>query len=104
MTREEEIKQKAREFALDWNVGRGNEFYYRFDKLVDIARWADRTQPNPWLSAEERLPEEGKLVFARTVVGSYSVGQYIYPQWYITGIPSDHGLVSVTHWMPIPEV
>lgn len=59
---------------------------------------------NPWISVEKRLPEEGKLVFVRTVVGSYSVGQHIYPQWYITGIPSAHNLVSVTHWMPIPEL
>lgn len=59
---------------------------------------------NPWISVEDRLPDEGKHVFVRTVVGSYSVGQYIHPQWYITGIPSVHGLVSVTHWMPIPEL
>ena len=59
---------------------------------------------NTWISVEERLPDEGKHVFVRTVVGSYSVGQYIHPQWYITGIPSAHGLVSVTHWMPILEL
>lgn len=67
--REEEIKQKARELALDWNVGRGNELYYRLDKLVEIARWADEhpvdankatmivQSIDAWIDAKEHKPE-----------------------------------------------
>jgi hypothetical protein len=129
----EEIKQNAEEYAshkLNWSRKRHNENPYlawkegfedgahsrdeeiemlqnQIEELSEQLKMnAENIQKlrNPWISVEERLPEEGKCVFVRTVAGSYSVGQYIYPQWYITGIPSAHGLVSITQWMPILEL
>lgn len=115
MERDEEIKQKARELALDWNVGRGNEFYYRFDKLVDIARWADRTQPNPWHKASEELPpicepcdESADCVLAvlgrQVKIGGkiYLTGFYDHEvkDWYICGNGySKLTNLEVTDWM-----
>ena len=130
MTRDEEINQKARELALDWNVGRGNEFYYRFDKLVDIARWADRTQPNQWISVEDRLPpRDVALVFPThsiPVIGmignstdaihtgmryDYSSKEWCYGFTPMRkyGADKDDLLIRgdtlpVTHWMPIPKL
>ena len=113
MIRDEEINQKARELALDWNVGCGNEFYYRFDKLVDIARWADRNQPNPWISVKEKMPpiktrvlfldNNGKAWLGKNTISGYAELESDQPEILPPPtVPTCKPII--THWMPIPEL
>lgn len=117
MTREAEIRQTAAEWL------RYNHPTCTQDMLVEAfrcgAEWADKHQPNPWISVEDRLPgksrglykleedEQHKHVLFRTRNGltfsGYLDAEEIWrdertlPVNYITPSP-------VTHWMPIPEL
>ena len=105
MTREEQITQAARDIALNWNVGRGNEFYYRLDKLTEIARWADEHPKSPWISVKDRLPEKINKFMSEPVLCRYTRGskEYFHVSQY--DFEFDEWQISnVTHWMPIPEL
>lgn len=57
------------------------------------------TQPNEWVSVEERLPEEKHRVIVRCERIGTSVGWILWGRW-MTDIGTDAG--NVTHWMPLP--
>ena len=69
-----------------------------------------------WISVKDRLPEPSTYVLALTAPGALSVGQNVIVADYIHPKSEDHGvfviaytnyddkdIVSVTHWMPLPE-
>ena len=61
--------------------------------------WADANQPSPWISVEERLPEEHTDVI---VTDGSNVA---YCRKYGDGFYTNVGkCCNVTHWMPIPEL
>lgn len=103
MTREEQIKQAARDIALNWNVGRGNEFYYRLDKLTEMARWADEHPKSPWIDINVKLPEVKKRVLFLCNNGKAYFGYNNIDNESATITNAPDG-VKVTHWMPIPEL
>ena len=69
---------------------------------------------NPWISVEERLPDEGQAVIVRLASGAgnhaacnYSNGQFVWALGIETSninIQSRLELPAITHWMPIPKV
>ena len=124
MTREEEIRQEALNYAekIDYDLWLDTEHPKSYAKMLvmataeDNAKWADEHPKNPWRDASKELPLKenykdglwGQEVLARTQSGSYyrmrvrengewqnlEHGQ---PEWWLyTG--------KVTHWMPIPEL
>lgn len=118
MTREAEIWKTATERML----------HVRPDITRDMlsaafasgADWADRNQPNTWVSVEDRMPEityksvsESKFVFVH-VVNKDTGSEWIelpakynerFHDWQtndFTWIGKRSGVV--THWMPIPTI
>lgn len=62
---------------------------------------------NPWISVDERLPEDGKDVFVRKICTNgifHLVGKTLNNgKWYCYGFGwQDNGVI--THWMPIPAI
>ena len=81
--------------------------------LSDVSKmmreWVERqptlTQPNEWVSVEDRLPASGQNVIATN--GS-DVGEAWYASlsrsWYrYNGLEWNRICREVTHWMPLPE-
>ncbi len=115
MTRREEILQHA----IECGCIEGTAEYYGF---LQGAEDADRNPKNPWISVEDRLPEEGDLIFAmtRTVTENavfcgfsackYTDGKFLHENNY--SFSDNNGeffkmsnkivLNDVTRWMPIP--
>ena len=67
--------------------------------LYDIQHMPTLTQPNEWVSVEERLPEEKQRVIVRCERVGTSVGWILWGNW-MADIGPDAG--KVTHWMPLP--
>ena len=67
--------------------------------LYDIQHMPTLTQPNEWVSVEERLPEEKQRVIVRCERVGTSVGWILWGNW-MTDIGPGAG--KVTHWMPLP--
>ena len=97
MTREAQIRQTAAEWL------RYNHPTCTQDMLVEAfrcgAEWADRNQPNPWISVSDKMPEEFEVVIAYAANGhienSYWDGHYWTGDFYDT---------TVIYWMPLPKL
>ena len=103
MTREAEIRQTATEWL------RYNHPTCTQDMLVEAfrcgAEWADKHQPNPWISIEEHLPEKVNKFLSDDVLVRYLRGGKEYT--FVTHYDYEYqtwNIPNVTHWMPIPEV
>lgn len=97
MTREEQIREAS--------TIASKKFRYRdmhlpaMSGFVEGAEWADANQPSPWISVEERLPEEHTDVIVTD--GSNVAYCRKYGDGFYTNIGK---CCNVTHWMPIPEL
>ncbi len=103
MTREAQIRQTAAEWL------RYNHPTCTQDMLVEAfrcgAEWADRNQPNPWISVEERMPGKVNKFLSDEVLVRYLRGGKEYT--FVTHYDYEYqtwNIPNVTHWMPIPEV
>ena len=63
-----------------------------------------------WISVEEQLPENGRMVIGYTPCDGFMfVGYYVenrnWKQWYIVTVmrSTKYMTKKVTHWMPLPE-
>ena len=95
MTREEQIKEAARQRADQYDhPSKWSDTYYGF---IDGAKWAD--QHPQWIPVEKELPKEGGHYLVSDGTDSmvdiwlYGVG------W--SNLDNNNG--RVTHWMPLPE-
>jgi hypothetical protein len=76
---------------------------------------------NPWVSVEDRLPENGEMVFTRSIIKTEGGGkcvedeQFLVQQFIGKWISDNryqqkfrgitfNAINNVTHWMPIPEL
>lgn len=57
------------------------------------------TQPNEWVSVDEKLPKEKQRVIVRCERVGTSVGWILWGNW-MADIGPDAG--KITHWMPLP--
>jgi hypothetical protein len=120
MKREEQIRSAAFEASTR------NDDYKKYAKdgiarmfFVEGAMFADANQPNPWISVEERLPDEGTAIFEAytlvvtcndlreekecVVVSRYNRG--FVGEGVVRKHPMNATSCSTTHhWMPIPEL
>lgn len=120
MTREEQIRSAAYEASMTEEtivreevIKDGVQVGYKDIKLRDsdrpIARlffrkgveWADANPKSPWISVEERLPDDGVLVI---VAYRWILGEILYASdvFYIDYGWEDYD--DVVAWMPIPEL
>jgi len=101
MTREIEIIRAAQMCAR--NYGGENLVELAFKKG---AEWADAHQPSPWISVEDRLPEDDLIcewvaVKLKGYPGWYK-GYYSGTLWhYIDECGDEIRTFNVTHWMPM---
>jgi hypothetical protein len=76
---------------------------------------------NPWVSVEDRLPENGEMVFTRSIIKTEGGGkcvedeQFLVQQFIGKWISDNryqqtfrgitfNAINNVTHWMPIPQI
>lgn len=116
MTREEEIKQNAEAYA-DTKAETVANFQRNpiVEDFINGAQWADEHPKNPWISVEERLPEDNKTVLV-WFGGYYTVAVIRDNEWWdCTGYQTGGGWSAldkipdiacgyITHWMPIPKL
>ena len=75
--------------------------------LYDIQHVPTLTQPNEWISVEEKLPEDGQIVLFHQKNGfiycaEYFAGNSIMSTgWFIDNDCWE--AEEVTHWMPLPK-
>ena len=114
-------KYEIREICGDWalDIHWGKETITLFfnsrnnaELVKTVLEWEDAhpnsavpykptlTQPNEWVSVEERLPKEKQRVIVRCERVGTSVGWILWGNW-MADIGPDAG--KVTHWMPLPE-
>lgn len=115
MTREEEIRQAATKIAKEWYCGPEDEFHCEVEKLEEMGQWADEHPKNPWISVDDRLPEEEdyqyeynaphrarsscNVIITDGVIINRGYFSYARMRW-----EWNEREIKVTHWMPIPEL
>ena len=133
MTREEEIRQAAHEFALAYSPTRGNDFYQRRDMLENMAKWADEHPKydqgqliqelddlqfaydgkcaeverlrSPWRSLLDEMPPVKQTVLFLDTNGRPRLGYNNIDQKSATvRVDSPNEKVTLQYWMPIPEL
>ena len=64
-------------------------------------KWADANQPSPWISVEDRLPDDGVLVI---VAYRWVLGEILYASdvFHIDYGWEDYD--DIVAWMPIPQL
>lgn len=102
MKREEQIRSAA------FDASTKNDDYKKYAKdgiarmfFVEGAMFADANQPSPWISVEERLPDDGVLVI---VACRWILGEILYAS---DAYHIDYGWESyddIIAWMPIPQL
>lgn len=97
MKREEEIKLAAfeRNCESDFDSNDG------LNGFVEGAQWADENPKSPWISVEEKLPDDGVLVI---VAYRWILGEILYAS---DTFHIDYGWESyddIVAWMPIPQL
>ena len=98
MTREERIHNQATNYG--YAVAGGSTMRPAVSKaFLEGSKWADANQPNPWISVEDKLPEEHTDVIVTD--GSSVAHCKKYGDGFYTNIGK---CCNVTHWMPIPEL
>lgn len=100
MTREEQIHNQATNYG--YAVAGGSTMRPPVSKaFLEGAKWADANQPNPWISVEDKLPDDGVLVI---VAYRWILGEILYASdvFHIDYGWDDYD--DVVAWMPIPEL
>lgn len=97
MTREEQIKAAAKKTTGLFSYRNG--YSTAEDAFIAGAEWADANQPNPWISVEDKLPEEHTDVIVTD--GSNVAHCKKYGDGFYTNVGK---CCNVTHWMQIPEL
>lgn len=102
MKREEQIRSAAFEASTR------NDDYKKYAKdgiarmfFVEGAMFADANQPSPWISVEDKLPDDGVLVI---VAYRWILGEILYSS---DAFHIDYGWESyddIVAWMPIPQL
>lgn len=106
MTREEEIRQAAKEIWC-------GESFNCTAAFREGVKWADEHPKSPWISVKERLPKRPKSkynydnMYFVTREGSSMAFVAIFHKnrkWYIPDHMQYTEIVAPDYWMPIPEL
>lgn len=99
MKREEQIREAAKKTTGLFSYRNG--YSTAEDAFVAGAKWADNNPKSPWISVEDKLPDDGVLVI---VAYRWISGDILYASdfFYIDyGWENNEDIVA---WMPIPEL
>lgn len=100
MKREEQIHNQATNYG--YAVAGGSTMRPPVSKaFLEGAKWADANQPSPWISVEDKLPDDGVLVI---VAYRWILGEILYAS---DVFHIDYGWESyddIIAWMPIPQL
>lgn len=101
MTREEQIREAAKKTTGLFSFRKG--YSTAEDAFVAGAEWADNNQKSPWISVEDKLPDDGVLVI---VAYRVRLGEILYASdvFYIDYGWENSCFDKVVAWMPIPEL
>ena len=100
MTREEQIHNQATNYG--YAVAGGSTMRPPVSKaFLEGAKWADANQPNPWISVEDRLPDDGVLVI---IAYRWVLGEILYTSDVFHIDYGWEGYDDVVAWMPIPQL
>lgn len=100
MTREEQIHNQATNYG--YAVAGGSTMRPPVSKaFLEGAKWADANQPSPWISVEDRLPDDGVLVI---VAYRWILGEILYASDVFHIDYGWEGYDDVVAWMPIPQL
>ena len=109
MKREEQIKAASSAYTrvkCPMAIG-GDRFKNMIDSLnanpafIAGAEWADNNPKSPWISVDEKLPDDGVLVI---VAYRWILGEILYAS---DAYHIDYGWESyddIVAWMPIPQL
>lgn len=86
-----------REYIDRYMLGKKSGYIRGF---IHGARW--QAKQSPWISVEERLPNESGWVFVIDSDNQFHVSFYIHKGLFSTDIIPNHIFKNITHWMFIP--
>ena len=101
IVREEVIKDKVHVGYKDIKLRDSDRPIARLFFMEGV-KWADANQPNPWISVEERLPDDGVLVIV--AYRWWRTGKILYASDAFHIDYGWEGYEGVVAWMPIPEL
>ena len=111
MARNNELIRLAKKAAGTWrNTHEYQQAAQIIDMLVDELEKSALTQPNEWVSVEERLPTDERPVlvfvgYADTMTGFITTSSYFCfdanPHWQWDGLVRDEQ--RTLFWMPLPD-
>ena len=94
------VEEAAREYSNDCrNRQRHCEPYCIVD-FISGAEW--QSKQSPWISVNERLPENNTVVLTRGAYGFLICQLSSLGEWE-TGANVNKERLGITHWMPIPS-
>ena len=99
MTREKQIREAAKKTTGLFSYRNG--YSTAEDAFIAGAEYADANQPSPWISVEDKLPDDGVLVI---VAYRWILGEILYAS---DVFHIDYGWESyddIIAWMPIPQL
>lgn len=99
MTREEQIRKAARNLTI--SVSRADKATFAREVFEAGAKWADKNPKSPWISVEEKLPDDGVLVI---VAYRWILGEILYASDTFHIDYGWEGYDDIVAWMPIPKL
>lgn len=105
------VEEAAKEYYERYKIHLAKDIFR--PRIIDVfksgAEW--QAKQSPWVSVEERLPEDSKLVLCRMVSNGAIVSGFIIPtpsgQPRVVTLPDfefeDYGNYVCDMWMPIPS-
>lgn len=101
------MKQTVEEAAFEYSRKWGKYNTYKEPNLTSLefafqygADW--QSKQSPWISVEERLPENNTVVLTRGAYGFLICQLSSLGEWE-TGANVNKERLGITHWMPIPS-
>ena len=103
------VEEAAKEYSSQWAWNSQTDMWQSEKDFKAGAEW--QAKQSPWVSVEERLPEDSKLVLCRMVSNGAIVSGFIIPtpsgQPRVVTLPEfefeDYGKYVCDMWMPIPS-
>lgn len=103
------VEEAAKEYSSQWAWNSQPDMWQSEKDFKAGAEW--QAKQSPWVSVEERLPEDSKLVLCRMVSNGAIVSGFIIPtpsgQPRVVTLPDfefeDYGNYVCDMWMPIPS-